>query len=61
MFNALGVTALMPLSFNIEASPALTENVEQEFRRERPVCGVAGALNNGKSNQKINKYSNLIR
>lgn len=50
MFNALGVTALMPLSFNIEASPALTENVEQEFRRERPVCGVAGALNNDKSN-----------
>lgn len=35
----------MPRSFSIEARPALTENVEHEFRRDRPVCGVAGALN----------------
>lgn len=44
VFNALGVTALIPLSFNIDANPALTENVEQEFLRDRPGCGVDGAL-----------------
>lgn len=44
MFKALGVTALMPRSFNIDAKPALTENVEHEFRLDRPLCGVAGPL-----------------
>lgn len=44
VFNALGVTAFIPRSFNMDARPALTENVEQELRRDRPECGVAGAL-----------------
>lgn len=44
VFKALGVTALMPLSFRTEASPMLTENVLHELRRER-FRGVGGALN----------------
>lgn len=43
VLSALGVTALMPRSFSIDASPRLTENVEQEFRRDRPDRGVDGA------------------
>lgn len=43
VFRALGVTALMPRSFNTDASPMLTENVLQELRRER-ILGVGGAL-----------------
>lgn len=45
VFKALGVTALIPRSFNIEARPKFTENVEQEFLRERPARGVGGQLN----------------
>lgn len=43
VFSALGVTALIPRSFSIDANPKLTENVEQEFLRDRPVRGVDGA------------------
>lgn len=43
VFKALGVTALMPLSFKTEARPMLTENVLHELRRER-FRGVGGAL-----------------
>lgn len=44
VFNALGVTALIPLSFNIDARPVLTENVEHEFLLDSPDRGVDGAL-----------------
>jgi hypothetical protein len=52
VFKALGVTALMPLSFRTEAKPIFTENVLQELRRER-FLGVGGALKteNDKHNQ----------
>lgn len=43
VFKALGVTALIPRSFNTDASPMLTEKVLQELRRER-FLGVGGAL-----------------
>lgn len=43
VLRALGVTALMPRSFNTDASPMLTENVLQELRRES-IRGVGGAL-----------------
>lgn len=43
VFNALGVTALIPLSFKTDARPMLTEKVLQELRRER-ILGVGGAL-----------------
>lgn len=43
VFKALGVTALIPRSFSTDARPMLTENVLQEFRRER-FLGVGGAL-----------------
>lgn len=46
VFKALGVTALIPLSFNIEANPILTENVEHEFLLDKP--GVGGQLQNNK-------------
>lgn len=42
VFNALGVTALMPRSFSIDARPVLTEYVEHEFRRDNPWRGVDG-------------------
>lgn len=44
VFSALGVTALIPRSFSIDAKPRFTENVEQEFRLDIPCRGVAGAL-----------------
>lgn len=44
VFRTLGVTALMPRSCRTEARPMCTENVEQEFRRDREARGVAGAL-----------------
>lgn len=44
VFKALGVTALIPRSFNIDAKPKLTENVEQEFFRDKPARGVGGQL-----------------
>lgn len=44
VFNALSVTALIPRSFNIDASPELTENVEHEFLLDNPCRGVEGAL-----------------
>lgn len=43
VFNALGVTALIPRSFKTDASPILTEKVLQEFRRDN-ILGVGGAL-----------------
>lgn len=43
VFKALGVTALMPLSFKTEARPIFTEKVLHELRRER-IRGVGGAL-----------------
>lgn len=56
MLRALGDTALIPRSFNIEANPRFTENVEQEFLRDRvPLRGVGGQLYDmGKEN--ILKY-----
>ena len=44
VFKALGVTALIPRSFSIDAKPKLTENVEQEFFRDNPARGVGGQL-----------------
>jgi len=49
VLRALGVTALIPLSFSIPASPRFTENVEQEFLRESPARGVAGQLKGQKT------------
>lgn len=43
VFKALGVTALMPRSLRTDARPMLTENVLQEFLRDR-FLGVGGAL-----------------
>lgn len=54
VFNSLGVTALIPLSFNIDANPELTENVEQEFLLDNPFRGVAGALLKKKKKYGIN-------
>lgn len=39
----------MPRSFSIDAKPALTENVEHEFRLDRPLWGVEGMLQWGKA------------
>lgn len=36
VFSALGVIALIPRSFSIDARPKLTENVEHELRRDIP-------------------------
>jgi hypothetical protein len=44
VLKALSVTALIPRSFSIEAKPMLTENVEQELRRDTDARGVAGQL-----------------
>lgn len=41
VLRQLGVTALIPRSFNIDASPMLTEKVLHEFRRDS-VLGVDG-------------------
>lgn len=57
VFKALGVTALIPLSFNTDASPMLTENVLQELRRER-FLGVGGALKEDYESQ--NKFVSLF-
>jgi hypothetical protein len=46
VLRQLGVRAWIPRSFNIDASPVLTENVLHEFLRERPRRGVGGALQN---------------
>lgn len=43
MLRQLGVTALMPRSFSIEARPKLTEKVLQEFLLDR-VLGVDGQV-----------------
>lgn len=43
VFRQLRVTALIPRSFNIDASPTLTENVLQELRLES-VRGVEGQV-----------------
>lgn len=43
VLRQLGVTALIPRSFSIDASPILTENVLQEFRRDK-VLGVDGQV-----------------
>lgn len=43
VLRQLIVTALMPRSFNIDASPTFTENVLHEFLRER-VRGVDGQV-----------------
>lgn len=44
MFSALGVKALIPRSFSIDARPMFTENVEHEFLRDSPDRGVGGAV-----------------
>lgn len=43
VLRQLGVTALIPRSFNMEANPKLTENVLQEFLLER-FLGVGGQV-----------------
>lgn len=55
VFNALGVTALIPRSFSTEARPMLTENVLQELRRER-LRGVGGALEIFRRSSNFAKY-----
>jgi hypothetical protein len=44
VLRALGVTALIPRSFSIEAKPMCTEKVEQEFLLDKFVLGVPGTL-----------------
>lgn len=38
------MTALIPLSFNMDAKPKLTEKVQHEFLRDSPARGVGGQL-----------------